>query len=192
MRFPTSPLHLCMLAAAAAVAGGGLVGGGDVLFVVLSFPYIYLLSAAVFPARGSGPEPPVLGGGRRALGLYVAAGAVVGLALPAGYVVWGGPGRAGAAAHLFLLASQVVAEGATFSGGCSLPIRALVPIWFNSRRLFAIADWLRAELGAAGGRRLGVGGGLALVNLAFWSFNLFAFLLPVFLPRALRAHFSRP
>ena len=31
---------------------------------------------------------------------------------------------------------------------------------------------------------------LAAVNLVFWGFNLFGFLIPVFLPRAFKRHFE--
>lgn len=180
----------------------GLVALEDLAFFVLSLAYIYFLSSFPFPARSREPEPLVFGEDNRALASYVLAGGVLGLFLPIAYILDGvlGGGREGiepAAAHLFLLSSQVFVEGVAFAGAFSLPIRAFVPISYNTRRLFAIADWLRAELRKAEGTsprgsplRLHAGRGLAAANLLFWSFNLFGFLLPVFLPRALLRHYG--
>lgn len=84
-------------------------------------------------------------------------------------------------------------EGVTFWQGFSIPVRAFIPLAFNSRRLFSIADWLRSELGKEGlglGFRLIAGKVLAMVNLALWAFNLFGFLIPVYLPKALKRYYS--
>lgn len=60
-------------------------------------------------------------------------------------------------------------------------------------------DWLGDEFGKTGvelsgvsRRRLYAGRGLAVANMAFWSFNLFGFLLPVYLPRVFRGYYSAP
>ena len=195
--------HLIMVALMIALLGGGLVELRELLFFLCSLPYVYFLASFVFPARSSSPVPQVFRGEResRALGFYVLGGAVVGLALPVPYIIWnfifdGDEKRRerikAAAAHLFLLAGQVFAEGLTFSGAFSLPIRAFVPICFNTRRLFTIADWLRFELAySSADMSSSVGISLAAANLLFWSFNLLGFLLPVYLPRVLNIHYGR-
>jgi hypothetical protein len=65
-----------------------------------------------------------------------------------------------------------------------LPIRILVPVAYNAARLGYLWQWAnhQATLGL-------VGRGLAIVNLAYWGANLFAFLLPVATIRYMRAHF---
>ncbi|OAY67459.1 hypothetical protein ACMD2_06695 [Ananas comosus] len=103
---------------------------------------------------------------------------------------------AAAAPHLFLLAAQLFLEGAAAASGFSLPAFAAVPIAYNSRRMFALADWVRREAARAadgpGVSTLQVLAGrvLASANLVFWAFNLFGFLLPIYLPWALKTHYS--
>ncbi|KAI8524888.1 hypothetical protein RHMOL_Rhmol13G0184400 [Rhododendron molle] len=59
-----------------------------------------------------------------------------------------------------------------------------------------VVDWLRTEISkvdeqhGGGEWRLYVGRGLAIANLAFWSFNLFGFLLPLYLPKAFKKYYS--
>lgn len=92
--------------------------------------------------------------------------------------------------------SQVFMEGVAANDRFSTPIRVFVPVFFNSRRIFTLAEWLRDEFAKEdkeyGGsvRRLLVGRGLAVANMALWSFNLFGFLLPVYLPRAFKRYYS--
>ncbi|KAL6971960.1 hypothetical protein U1Q18_031643 [Sarracenia purpurea var. burkii] len=180
------------------LSASGLVSAEDFAFVVFSLIYIYFLSKVAFPTLSPSTEPPVFGRKNKALGLYVLAGSVVGLFLPIAYILAGvfegdKEGIKAAAPHLFLLASQVFMEGLTFSGGFSLPIRVFVPVFYNSRRIFTILEWVRAEIWKDGGgsrRRLYVGRGIAIANLAFWCFNLFGFLLPVYLPRAFKRYYS--
>ena len=106
-------------------------------------------------------------------------------------------GIAAAAPHLFLLCSQVVMEGVTaYTGRFSIPIRAFVPVFYNSWRMPEVAEWARWEVMTTADERGGsermvyVGRGLALLNLGLWSFNLFGFLLPVYLPKALKRYYS--
>ncbi|KAL1531406.1 hypothetical protein AAHA92_31548 [Salvia divinorum] len=134
-----------------------------------------LAIAVVLSASGMAS---VFGESNKLLSLYVAAAAAIGLFLPIAYIFEGvfegdKEGIKAAAPHVFLLASQVFMEGLAFSGGFSLPIRVF-------------ADG-RYE-GSA--RRLYVGRALAVANMAFWCFNLFAFLLPVYLPMAFRIYYQ--
>ncbi|MCD7461704.1 hypothetical protein HAX54_046838 [Datura stramonium] len=100
-----------------------------------------------------------------------------------------------AAPHVFLLASQVFMEGVTFTDGFSLPVRVFVPVFYNSRRIFTIMEWLSSEISKVdqeyGGdmRRVYMGRALAAANMAFWCFNLFGFLLPVYLPKAFKMYY---
>lgn len=87
-------------------------------------------------------------------------------------------------------------EGVASSDRFSLPIRVLVPVFYNSKRLLTIADWFSEVFYAGEGefkgsaRRLYVGRGLAVGNMVFWSFNLFCFLLPVYLPRGFKQYYT--
>ncbi|KAL7003440.1 hypothetical protein U1Q18_004595 [Sarracenia purpurea var. burkii] len=87
-------------------------------------------------------------------------------------------------------------EGLAFSGRFSLPIQVFVPVFFNSRRIFSLVEWTRAEFSKVGEENSGstmrahIGRGLAMANMALWCYNLFGFLLPVFLPKALRKYYS--
>jgi hypothetical protein len=97
----------------------------------------------------------------------------------------------------------------------SLPIRALIPVLYNSARLPSLMNWAReafrrvpvaigtdhlhkmekiAKVTLLGGRLrdagwIWFGRGLAALNLVFWTANLFFFLVPLFLPRAMKMHF---
>ncbi|KAJ8554416.1 hypothetical protein K7X08_025094 [Anisodus acutangulus] len=124
-----------------------------------------------------------------------------GLFLPIAYIFQGiyegdKEGIKAAAPHVFLLASQVFMEGVTFTDNFSLPIRVFVPVFYNSRRIFTIMEWLRNEILKVdqeyGGneRRVYIGRGLAVANMVFWCFNLFGFLLPVYLPKAFKIYYT--
>uniref|UniRef100_A0A6N2KD95 DUF7733 domain-containing protein n=1 Tax=Salix viminalis TaxID=40686 RepID=A0A6N2KD95_SALVM len=97
---------------------------------------------------------------------------------------------------VFAASGMVFMEGVAFSERLSIPIRVFVPVFYNSRRIFTLVDWLRNEVTKAeqdyGGstRRLHIGRSLAVANLAFWCFNLFGFLLPVYIPRAFKKHYT--
>jgi hypothetical protein len=86
---------------------------------------------------------------------------------------------------VFWACCQLVTERAsrrTFPA-LPLPIRILVPVLYNSVRIPLL--WECAISPYWGG----VGRTFAFLNLAFWSVNLFGFLLPVATMRYLRAHF---
>lgn len=87
-------------------------------------------------------------------------------------------------------------EGVAFSARFSTPIRVFVPVSYNARRIFTLMEWLESEFGKEGGdgggsaRRVYVGRILAAANMALWCFNLFAFLLPVYMPRAFKKYYA--
>lgn len=87
-------------------------------------------------------------------------------------------------------------EGVSVSGRFSLPIRVFVPVFYNSTRMFTLVEWFKYEmLNKVVGegeslRRLYVGRALAVANLGLWGFNLFGFLLPVYLPRAFKRYYT--
>ncbi|KAK4436288.1 hypothetical protein Salat_0792500 [Sesamum alatum] len=193
--------QLNALAAAIVLSASGMVSAQDFAFVIFSLAYIYFISKVAFPLTSSVPDPPVYGDKNTILSLYVLVGAVIGLFLPIAYIFEGilegdKEGIKAAAPHVFLLASQVFMEGLTFSGRFSLPVRVLVPVFYNAMRILSIMEWVRnefskAELGYGGsGRRMCVGKALAVANMAFWSFNLFGFLLPFYLPKAFKLYYS--
>ncbi|CAI9768194.1 unnamed protein product [Fraxinus pennsylvanica] len=76
--------------------------------------------------------------------------------------------------------SQVFMEGQASAGGFSLPVRVFVPVFYNSRRIFTVVEWLRVEISKAGYGGVQIGRALAVANMFYWSLNLFGFLLPVF------------
>ncbi|XP_073021289.1 uncharacterized protein [Primulina eburnea] len=193
--------QLNALAVVIVLSASGMVSIEDFAFVLFSIIYMYFISKVAFPPTSSTADPLVFGPKNRILGIYVFVGAVIGLFLPIAYIFEGifegdKEGIKAAAPHVFLLSSQVFMEGISFSGGFSLPIRVFVPVFYNSKRIFTIVDWLRSEIykveSEYGGslRRLHVGRLLAVANMAFWSFNLFGFLLPVFLPKAFKIYFA--
>ncbi|CAL4915431.1 unnamed protein product [Urochloa decumbens] len=202
--------QLNTLGAAAVLAFSTTVPLSEIAFAVLLLPYLLLLARLAFPQRPGKPNPaaPVFPGlaGRIRLAVHTAVGFVVGAALPALYILDGlragdTAGVAAAAPHAFLLSAQVFTEGiaAAWPGTFSLPVRAAVPVMYSARRMFAASEWLREEMVQERGelgrgppvapRRVVAGRALAAANLAFWGFNLFAFLLPFYLPKALRRYY---
>ncbi|KAK4795177.1 hypothetical protein SAY86_013171 [Trapa natans] len=192
--------HVNSLALTVVLAASGTVSSWELAFVISAALYMLFLSRFAFPTRGPGPEPPVFDPNSRFLRLYVQLGAIVGLYLPIAYILLEGIYQGykdriqAAAPHLFLLVAQIFMEGIAFSGRFSAPIRAYVPIIYNSRRISTIIEWLGDEFGNTGSvsSKLYVGRALAVANMAFWSFNLFGFLLPVYLPRVFRIYYSTP
>ncbi|KAJ6417654.1 hypothetical protein OIU84_001106 [Salix udensis] len=193
--------QLNSLAVMTVFAASGMVSPQDFAFVVFSIIYMYFLSKVAFPPINPPRDSPVFDPKNKILGLYVSAGAIIGLFLPIAYIFEGifegdKEGIKAAAPHVFLLAAQVFMEGVAFSERLSIPIRVFVPVFYNSRRIFTLVDWLRNEVTKAeqdyGGstRRLHIGRSLAVANLAFWCFNLFGFLLPVYIPRAFKKHYT--
>ncbi|KAJ4824957.1 hypothetical protein Tsubulata_014978 [Turnera subulata] len=193
--------QLNALALVVVLAASGMVSPEDFAFVVFSIIYMYFMARVAFPCLNPPKDSTIFDPKNKVLGLYVLVGAVIGLFLPIAYILEGifegdKQGIKAAAPHVFLLASQVFMEGVAFSDRFSIPIRAFVPVFYNSRRIFTIVGWLRDEVSkeeqenGGSARRLHIGRALAAANLAFWSFNLFGFLLPVYLPKAFRKYYS--
>ncbi|XP_008804031.2 uncharacterized protein LOC103717428 [Phoenix dactylifera] len=193
--------QLNALAVVIVLSASGMVSAADIAFALFSLVYLHLLSSAAFPRSSSSsaaPDPPIFGFRNPLLAIYVSVGALLGLLLPIAYILDGvlagdKEGIKAAAPHVFLLAAQVFLENVTFSGRFSLPIRAFVPIFYNTKRLFTLADWVRHEIGKVeddhgSPRRLFAGRALAVANMGFWAFNLFGFLLPVYLPRVFKRY----
>ncbi|XP_022958042.1 uncharacterized protein LOC111459394 [Cucurbita moschata] len=188
--------HLNMLALMVIFSASGLVCAEDLAFVVLSIMYTYFLSRVAFP-RLEGEEPTVFSQQNKLLQQYVLFAAVVGLFLPIAYILVGffqddQEGIKAASPHVFLLASQVFMEGVAWNDRFSTPIRVFVPVFYNSRRIFTLFEWLREEFAKEDKKpaALFVGRALAVINMALWSFNLFGFLLPVYLPKAFKRYYS--
>ncbi|CAN1751704.1 hypothetical protein LINPERHAP1_LOCUS4417 [Linum perenne] len=196
--------QLNSLAATLILASTGLIPISDFTFVILSFPYLFLLSKFAFP-----PLPPSPSSSDSSIvdkgvlfRLYVFLSFLLGILLPVAYILHGiihgdRDGIKAAAPHVFLLASQLFMEGVAMSSGrFSLPVGIFVPVLYNSRRIFTLADWIRSEFEKSdefefGGSGVGiVGKVLAVANLGFWGYNLFGFLLPVYLPRVFRRYYS--
>ena len=193
--------QLNVLAITIVLAASGMVSPEDFAFVLFSFLYMYLISKIAFPILSPPSQSPVFAPQNKILLAYVSIGALIGLFLPIIYIFEGifegdKEGIKAAAPHVFLLASQVFMEGVGSSGRFSIPIRVFVPVFYNSRRIFTIVEWLRAEISkvdeqhSGGERRLFVGRALAMANLGFWCFNLFGFLLPFYLPKAFKKYYS--
>ncbi|KAJ1391023.1 hypothetical protein SESBI_36948 [Sesbania bispinosa] len=194
--------QLNCLAVVIVLSASGMVSAEDFAFVVFSIIYMYFISKVAFPTlHPSSREPTVFNPQNKLLRLYVFIGAIIGLYAPIAYILEGifegdKEGIKAAAPHVFLLASQVFMEGVAFSDGFSSPIRAFVPVFYNSRRIFTIVDWLRNEIykiheeHSGSHRRIYAGRALAVANMAFWCFNLFGFLLPVYLPKVFKLYYT--
>ncbi|KAK4363065.1 hypothetical protein RND71_018306 [Anisodus tanguticus] len=195
--------QLNILAIIIIFSSSGMVSLEDFAFVLFSLIYIYFISNIAFPPiNPPQTESPIFGENNKLLNFYVSFGALIGLFFPIAYIFQGiyegdKEGIKPAAPHVFLLASQVFMEGVTFTDNFSLPIRVFVPVFYNSRRIFTIMEWLRSEILKVdqeyGGneRRVYIGRGLAAANMVFWCFNLFGFLLPVYLPKAFKIYYNR-
>ncbi|RAL53747.1 hypothetical protein DM860_015475 [Cuscuta australis] len=202
--------QLNALAVMIVLSASGMVSMEEFAFVLFSLIYMHFISKVAFPPLSTAadlPPDPLFHQTNRTLSFFLFAGAVLGLFLPIAYIFEGilegdKEGIKVTAPHVFLLASQVFVEGvASSTNRFSLPVRVFVPVFYNSRRIFSIVEWVRSEMisnsnSAVGvgeedrGRRLYIGRALALANMAFWSFYLFCFLLPVYLPKALRVYYS--
>ena len=153
---------------------------------------MHFISKFAFPTLSSPMEAPYVGQKTKVQRLFILIKAVIGLFLA--YILDGifdgdKKGIKAADPHVFLLASQVFMEGVAFSDRFLTPIRIFMPILYNSRKIFTIVEWLRAEIWKVNGggysgntRRLYIGRSLAMATLALWCFNLFGLLLPVYLP----------
>ncbi|KAK9063547.1 hypothetical protein SSX86_017417 [Deinandra increscens subsp. villosa] len=180
----------------------GLVPLFDLVFPAMTTAYLLLLSRLAFPGAAKSKEIIKASGMLR---VYSIMGTVIGLFLPLAYVLGGfarGDNEAvrSATPQLFLLSFQILTENVI--SGLSLfsaPVRALVPMLYTVRRLFVILDWIQdvwlnkslhhdAQIQDIAWYWFGII--LAVTNLAYFSVNIFAFLIPHFLPRAFEQHFK--
>mmetsp|Transcript_3622 Transcript_3622/g.6178 ORF Transcript_3622/g.6178 Transcript_3622/m.6178 type:complete len:201 (-) Transcript_3622:51-653(-) len=120
---------------------------------------------------------------------WLKTGVLLSLFLPVGMILKFSSGSAkqmqvarACARPLFLLCCQAVGESLTRKFVSPLPIRIMVPILFNAIRLGPLVAWLATPMGPAS--KL-----LAGLNLAYWSVNLFGYLIPIAAMRYMRAYF---
>ncbi|XP_058082478.1 uncharacterized protein LOC131230594 [Magnolia sinica] len=191
--------QLNTLAVLALFSATGMIAIEEYAFIIFSVFYIYFLSKVAFPTLTLRLEPPVFSR-NRFLAIYVWISTLISLFLPIIYIFQGiyegdKEGIKAAAPPVVLLAAQIFLEGMTFSRRFALPVRALVPVFYNTKRLFMIVEWLKIEIGKVEKEnrwelRLQFGRGLAVANLIYWSFNLFGLLLPFYLPRVFKRYYS--
>ncbi len=142
-------IELQLVAFIVVFSASGLVPVVDLVFPIFITVYCFLLSYFVFRNYGN-PDALQLFKGNRAFQFYVILGTVIGLFLPLAYVLGGfarGDQEAVRAAtpHLFLLSFQVLSENIIRGLNIfSLPVRALLPILYNMRRLFTLINWITA------------------------------------------------
>lgn len=186
------------------LSASGMVSLQDLAFVLFSVIYLFFLSKFAFPRLSdSSQEPPVFNPKSYLVRLGQLFSGLIGIVLPVAYIFEGfiegdKEGISAAAPHVFLLASQVFMDGVACSDRFSTPARVFVAFFYNAKRIFTLVDWVKREFskadqvygGSASERRLYLGKGLAIANLVFWTYHLFFFLLPVYLPRAFRKYYA--
>ncbi|CAJ1952804.1 unnamed protein product [Sphenostylis stenocarpa] len=193
--------QLNSLAVVIILSASGMVSPEDFAFVFFSLFYMYFISKVAFPPLNPSRDPQGFNSQNKLLQIYGFIGVTIGLYTPIAYILEGvfegdKEGIKAAAPHVFLLASQVFMEGVALSQRFSDPIRAFVPAFYNARRIFTIVDWLRSEVYKVNNEhsgsawRVNVGRALAMANMAFWCFNLFGFMLPMYIPKVLKAYYS--
>jgi hypothetical protein len=85
--------------------------------------------------------------------------------------------RAMLAPHLFLITAQIIAEFVSSRRNWAILARMLIPIGFNTFRLWTLAEWVAQAPAHGAGHAV-----LAWANSLFWSYNLFSFLLLKMVP----------
>jgi hypothetical protein len=123
---------------------------------------------------------------------WLLSGAILGLVLPLvsiGYYLFMSQREAAmlCASPVFLICCQAWTESVLRRLTAPLPLRILIPLLYNTRRLQPLFAWAFAP--QAPSIHLGYAGRtLAMLNLLYWSLNLFGFLIPVATLRYIRAH----
>ncbi|XP_039050679.1 uncharacterized protein LOC120191860 [Hibiscus syriacus] len=183
----------------------GMISLEDLAFVVFSIVYMHLLFKVAFPRNAPLKDCIVFDQRNKIFRSYMTFSAFIGLYFSVAYIIHGirgvnQPSRArprgeGSGPHLFLVTSQVFMEGVAFTDRYSIPVQVFVPVLYNSRRIFTLVEWVRSEFSKvdnehASSNRVYVGRVLALANMGLWCFNLFGFLLPVYLPRAFKKYYT--
>lgn len=203
-------IELQLVAFILVFSASGLVPLLDLVFPALTSAYILALARFAFPSSSTTSSSSGLSGNEifkasRIFRMYVVLGTTIGLFLPLAYVLGGfarGDEHAlrSATPHLFLLSFQILTEN--IIGGLSLfspPVRAMVPMIYTIRRIFVDIDWIHdvwqnktlpVNASIQDIAWYWFGKGLAVANLAYFSINLFGFLIPRFLPRAFERYFQ--
>lgn len=128
-------------------------------------------------------------GGGGWFAMYIASFAIAGLVLPTIVLIGTynpDDPKNPAAPHLFVLLAQITMEHLSGYLDCHALIKCLVPIGFSSYRQMTLVEWVRStyllwkEDKNLMGHQFAMG--LAIANLAMWSYNLFVFLLLRMLP----------
>ncbi|KAK9077179.1 hypothetical protein SSX86_005515 [Deinandra increscens subsp. villosa] len=192
-------IELQLVAFIMVFSASGLVPLFDLIFPIFTTVYLLVLSRLAFPSHGNTNNQIYQGTSSLIFRAYVILGTTIGLFLPLAYVL-GGFARGdqhsleSATPHLFLLSCQILSENIISGLGLfSPPVRALVPMLYTVRRIFVILDWVQdvwvnkslspyAEIKEVAW--FWFGRVLALANLAYFSVNMFGFLIPRFLPKA--------
>lgn len=171
---------------------------GDVGFALFTTGFIYVMSRVAFPTADPAPKPPEeplkfpLG---PIMKEYIMFAFVLGQLLPltligTSFVVGDQVTVREAAPHLFLLAAQVLSENVSFlRNTISFPTKAIVPVMYNARRILNLSTWAAAvfsrELSGNVFSR-----SLVVANVILWNYNLWGFLLPVFVPWCMRTYYT--
>lgn len=198
-------IELQLVAFIVVFSASGLVPFGDLLFPVFVTAYLYVLSRFVFPTINKEGARMEVFHGSRMFQLYLMLGTVLGLFLPLAYVLGGfarGDQHAVRAStpHLFLLSVQVLSENLVSNLAVwSPPVRAFLVAIYNTRRIFSLVDWAYDAFYYAPPPEvqrfrdyawMWFGRGLASANLIYFTINIFCFILPRFIPRALERYFQ--
>ena len=94
--------------------------------------------------------------------------------------------------HLFLLCCQIMTEASTKRRVTTvpLPIRVLVPCIYNTVRLSYLWWWVQSSFLSSSSSLLSTAPlVLAVLNMVYWSLNLFGFVIPIAAMRYMRSHF---
>ena len=121
--------------------------------------------------------------------LWLITGAIFGLIIPLGSIMFQVLIRRQrdttallCAGPVFLICCQAWTESVFRQLAVPLPLRILVPLIFNTRRIGSLWEWAFAPSLGIFSRTLG------LLNYLYWSVNLFGFLLPIAALRYIRAY----
>ncbi|KAL2631651.1 hypothetical protein R1flu_016337 [Riccia fluitans] len=191
--------HMVLVSCTLIFLAAGWVPREDILFAIFTSIYIEFMNRKIFPAVSSSLFPGMFRG--RIFKVYLQSAFVLGMILPLVYVI--GAFVQGdltavkeAVPSLFLILVQTHSEFYTYlRPKYSLMIRALVPIMYNTRRIFTIWRWtlflfsseaVDSAFSSEGWNRFGQV--VAVIQVILWNYNLFAFLLPIFLPGMIRQY----
>eukprot|EP00243_Klebsormidium_subtile_P003790 TRINITY_DN17399_c0_g1_i1.p1 TRINITY_DN17399_c0_g1~~TRINITY_DN17399_c0_g1_i1.p1 ORF type:complete len:245 (+),score=10.02 TRINITY_DN17399_c0_g1_i1:84-818(+) len=202
-----SPFQLVLICIATALITSGHVSWTDILFCLASTAYFVFFAVKVFPSlsKAGSPTPvdqaALLFRNSQLFKMYMIVAAFLGLFIPCVFILaasLGGfeEGIRSTAPHVFLLVAQIISETGCADVAVSDPIRVLVPASYNTMRLVTLVHWTKV----ATSRQVGSDqmllwqvfeALLAITNLAFWTYNLVGFLLPVYLPIQLRFYYNQ-